>query len=325
MIEIWHQRISSAQDRIGRHVTRTSLIESPLVNDELGFRLLVKAENLQKTGSFKVRGATNFVLQAATQSNQDFVGYSSGNHAQGLAFAARLAERTATVLMPSNAPARKIKSTKALGAEVVLLDEFIAERDRLVAEMVNEGAIFVPPFDHDWIVEGQGTVGLEIVEDLGKCGILPDAAFVPTSGGGLLAGVAICLRSAFDNLRITGVEPSDFDDFGRSIAAGSRQQVRLGGRTICDGLMSSQPGKIPFDIVMELGVGFAAVTDEEVRDAMRLLLTGYSVVAEPSGAAALAAVLNRTSELRGLNVIVVVSGGNVDRQLFTDVHHQAAK
>ncbi|MFT4161018.1 threonine ammonia-lyase [Shinella sp.] len=310
-------RIEEAAVLIRDFVLRTPLLESDTLNNELGLRVLIKAECLQKTGSFKARGALNFVLHRRTARDAHFVGFSSGNHAQGLAYAARIVGAKATVLMPASVPARKIAGTRALGADVEILADFFAIRDRRAGEFIAEGAIFVPPFDHEDIIAGQGTVGLEIAAQAARRKIRPDALFVPASGGGLLSGSASAVRHAFPRCRIVAVEPRGFDDFARSVAAGERMANEAGAGTLCDGLMSPQPGKVPFEIVKTLSPDFDTVSDSQVANAVRILFERFNLVAEPSGAAAFASMLSQAKAMQGATVVVVVSGGNVDQSLFT--------
>jgi threonine dehydratase len=311
-----HGKIEEAAALINAFAVRTPLLESETLNAQLGLRVLVKAESLQKTGSFKARGALNFVLRHNSGPDAHFVGYSSGNHAQGLAYAARIVGAKATVLMPASAPARKIAGTRAFGANVEILEHFFADRDHRVAELVASGAIFVPPFDHADIVVGQGTVGLEIAAEVDRRKLQPDTLFVPTSGGGLLAGTASAIRYAFPQCRIVAVEPHGFDDFARSAAAGKRLPCNNTASTLCDGLMSPQPGAIPFDIVKNLSPDFDTVTDQLVAQAVRTLFERFNLVVEPSGAAAFASLFAQSESMRGTTAVVIISGGNVDQSLF---------
>ncbi len=311
------ERIEEAATLIRDIVLRTPLLENDALNDELGLRVLVKAECLQKTGSFKARGALNFVLRRGEAPDAHFVGFSSGNHAQGLAYAAHIVGARATVLMPASAPARKIAGTRAFGAKVEILTDFFADRARRAADFVAAGAILVPPFDHEDIIAGQGTVGLEVAAQAARRKLQPDAFFVPASGGGLLAGSASAVRHAFARCRIVAVEPHGFDDFARSHAAGRRLTIEAGASTLCDGLMSPQPGEIPFEIVKTLSPDFDTVTDGQVTNAVRILFERFNLVVEPSGAAAFASLLSQANAMQGATAVVVVSGGNVDQSLFT--------
>ncbi|PDT08865.1 serine/threonine dehydratase [Rhizobium sp. J15] len=309
--------IAAAAERIREFVVRTPLLESVTLNDELGVRLIVKPENLQKTGSFKARGALNFLLRHGASAGSSFVGYSSGNHAQGLAYAARICGSAATVLMPKTASPRKIERTRALGATVELLDDFFETRQLRVNDLVSQGFVFVPPFDHDDIIAGQGTVGLEIAEQLNARSITPDFIAIPASGGGLIAGSGVAVKADFPECAIVAVEPRGFDDFARSIAAGELQDFEPGESTLCDGLMSPRPGLLPFKIVRGLRPSFETVSDIDVTNAIRTLFDNFNLIAEPSGAAAFASILAKSSAFRGKTVVVVVSGGNVGSALFT--------
>lgn len=311
--------ISAAAERIRRFTVRTPLLESDSVNELLGVRVLIKPECLQKTGSFKARGALNFAMQLPTGQSGTFVGFSSGNHAQGLAYAARLTGKKAHVLMPGDAPKKKVARTRELGASVELLADFFNEREPRIAELCRCGGVFIPPFDHEHIVAGQGTVGLEIADDLSAADVAPAACFIPASGGGLLAGSALAIRDRFPDCHIIGVEPAGFDDFSRSIQAGSRVSSTRQTSTICDGLMSPMPGAIPFAIARELGPSFKTVDEQGVTSAVGFLFSHFNLVTEPSGAAAFAALVANLPAHRGSTVVVVVSGGNVDTEIFAKI------
>lgn len=312
-------KIEAAASRLRGQIARTPLLECTSLNDQLGLRVLVKAESLQKTGSFKVRGALNFLALASANTNSRFVAYSSGNHAQGLAYAARTFGSHATVLMPADAPVRKVAGTRALGADVELLDDFFGGRQQRVEELVAEGATFVPPFDDEAIVAGQGTVGLEIAEQAAGLSVSPDVLVCPISGGGLFSGAATAVRQALPGSSLLAVEPSGFDDFARSVASGSRIANSGGFETICDGLRTPVPGHIPFEIVRKLNPAFTTVTDEACRSAVGTLFDHFNIVAEPSGAAALAALSQHAPHLRGKTAVIIVSGGNIDPSLFIDI------
>lgn len=313
------QKIRSAALRIHRHILRTPLLESETLNDRLGLRLLVKAESLQKTGSFKVRGAINFLSLASADRHSRFVAFSSGNHAQGLAYSARAFGSHATVLMPADAPARKVAGTRALGAEVELLDDFFGERQRRVNDLVAKGATFVPPFDDEAIVAGQGTAGIEITKQVIDLDARPNIFVCPISGGGLFSGAATAVLHGFPACELLAVEPLGFDDFARSAAAGLRLAIHGGAETICDGIKTPIPGQLTFDITRKLNPGFATVTDAACSAAVGTLFAHFNIVAEPSGAASLAALLERAHSLRGKTAVIIVSGGNIDPALFNDI------
>ncbi len=297
---------------------RTPLLEAALLNERAGARVFVKAEMLQKTGSFKLRGAWNRIGRLAdSQKKNGVLCFSSGNHAQAVASSARLAGTTATVLMPATAPALKVARCRAFGATVILHD---GDRYSMVARANDiaeaEGRILVPPFDDPLVIAGQGTVGLEIAEDLAAADIVPDAVLVPCGGGGLMAGTAIAIKERFPDADLYGVEPVGFDDTVRSLAAGSPVANEPGARTICDALMVPEPGAITFAVNRALLTGALAVDDDAVRGAMAAAFEHLKIVTEPGGAVALAALLSGAIDLRGKTVAVVASGGNVDPSIF---------
>ena len=300
---------------------RTPLLESPRLNEACGARVLVKAEALQRTGSFKFRGAYNRISRlTAAQRRRGVVTFSSGNHAQGVAAAARLLDVPAVIVMPASAPLIKQTATRSLGAELVL---FEGTRPELEAHAVHlaraRRAVLVRPYDDRHVIAGQGTVGLEVADQLAAEGTTPDAVLVPCSGGGLIAGVALALRRDYPDAEIIAVEPAGFDDTRRSLAAGKRLANRPGGRSICDALLVPRPGAITFPLNARLLSGAIAVADEAVAHAMVASFLHLKLVTEPSGAIALAACLSGAARCRDKTVVVVVSGGNVDPSLFCQV------
>lgn len=310
--------IHAAAARLAPYVTTTPLLESDAVNDRVGGRLLVKAESLQKTGSFKIRGATNCLLRLSdTEKAAGVVAYSSGNHAQGVALAARWTGVAATIVMPADAPAAKIDGTRGFGAEVVLYDRALESREEIAAGIARRsGAVIVPPFDHPDIIAGQGTVGLEIAAQCSAIETIPDEVVICCSGGGLSAGCAISLSGESAMTRVTIAEPAGFDDTGRSLATGTRQYVEGASPSICDALLLPTPGELTLPILADHGVTGVAVSDEQVRAAMRVAFEDFRLVLEPGGAAALAASLSGAVEVAGRTIVVVATGGNVDRDLF---------
>ncbi|MEQ8249282.1 MAG: threonine/serine dehydratase [Alphaproteobacteria bacterium] len=315
-----YEDILDAAARLRGIAVRTPLLEAALLNDRAGARVLVKAEMLQKTGSFKLRGAWNRIGRlTASQKKVGVLCYSSGNHAQGVAASALLAGTSATVLMPATAPVLKVARCRALGATVILHE---GDRYSMVARAIDmanaEGRVLVPSYDDPLIIAGQGTVGLEIAEDLTAAEIVPDAVLVPCGGGGLLAGTATAIKKRFPHAAVYGVEPAGFDDTVRSLAAGSPVANQPGARTICDALMVPEPGALTFAVNRTLLTGAVAVDDGAVRGAMAAAFEHLKVVAEPGGAVALAALLAGAVDLRGKTVVVVASGGNVDPATFAD-------
>jgi threonine dehydratase len=304
----------------------TPLLESPVVNARLGFRLLLKAESLQRTGSFKFRGAYNRLVQLDADERQaGVVAYSSGNHAQGVAAAAQLLGIPALIVMPADAPAIKIANTRGYGAEVVLYDRYAEEREAVAARIVEErGATLVPPFD-DWrIIAGQGTVGLELAGQAKAVGARIDVAMAPSSGGGLIAGIALALAAESPDTAVYSAEPAGLDDLRRSLASGERQRNDPAARSICDALLSPTPGMLTFAVNRRLLAGGLAASDDAVCRAMALAFSDYKLVVEPGGAAALACALEGGLDLRGRTVAVVASGGNVDRDAYAAALARAA-
>jgi threonine dehydratase len=310
--------IAAAAQRLRGVAVRTPLIEAPVLDERLGARVFLKAETLQRTGSFKFRGAYNKIASIPQEQRAaGVVAYSSGNHAQGVAAAARLCGMRATIVMPRDAPRAKLKRTKALGAEVVLYDRDTQDRAAIGERIAKErGATLVPPYDDPLIIAGQGTIGAEIAEDLAALGLKPDMVLVGVSGGGLAAGTALGIKAKAPAARLYAVEPEGFDDTLRSFASGRREtNARMSG-TICDALMSATPGQLTFPILCALiGQGFT-VSDAEVAAAVRYAFAELKLVVEPGGAVGLAALLAGKLDVSGKVVATVLSGGNVDAELF---------
>ncbi|MFO6464481.1 threonine/serine dehydratase [Jannaschia sp. KMU-145] len=295
--------IERAAARIAGHAVRTPLLNAPSLDAAFGRRIFVKAECLQKTGSFKFRGAFN----ALSQTEGDVVAFSSGNHAQGVALAARLLGKRAVIVMPSDAPEVKIANTRSYGAEVVLYDRATEDRDAIGAALVEaRGLTLIRPYDEPLVIAGQGTCGLEIAEDL------PDGVeevLVCCGGGGLSSGTALALEG---RATVRTVEPQGFDDVARSLASGRIERNAAATGSICDAILTPEPGRITFPILSRLcGTGLA-VSDDEALRAMALAWTHLRIVLEPGGAVALAAGLFHHDG----DVAVVASGGNVDRDVF---------
>ncbi len=306
--------IEAAATRLAGVAVRTPLLSQPLVDQQLGGRLLVKAEPLQRTGSFKFRGAYNRLsLIPAADRPAGVVAYSSGNHAQGVAAAAWLLGLPATIIMPADAPAIKRRSTEAWGARVATYDRYREAREAIAERLCREtGATLVPPFDDPEVIAGQGTTGLEIAEQAAEQGLRPDAVLVCCGGGGLTAGIALALADRLPETAIYTVEPVGFDDTARSLAGGQRLSNAPGGRSICDALLSPAPGELTFAVNRHRVAGGLTVSDDEVLAAMALALDAYKLVVEPGGAAALAAALKARIDIRGRTIVAVASGGNVD-------------
>jgi len=313
--------IEAAARRIAGTAVETPLLESPALNERLVARVLIKAETLQRVGAFKFRGAYNRLsLLTPEQRRRGVVAFSSGNHAQGVALAARLLGAPAVIVMPSDAPAVKLAATRAYGAEVCEYDRLTESREAIARSIAEtRGAVVVPAFDDPHIVAGQGTVGLELASQAEALGVRIDMAVAPVSGGGLLAGLSIALKARCPDVEIWGVEPAGFDDLAQSLAAGRRITITPPGRSLCDALESPFPGEITFPILQRSLAGAVAVTDSEVAAAMRYAFSALKLVVEPGGAAGLAALLAGKIGVGGRTVALVLSGGNVDPELFARV------
>ncbi|MBL8702553.1 MAG: threonine/serine dehydratase [Alphaproteobacteria bacterium] len=306
--------VEDAAKRIAGLAVVTPLLEAPLLNATLGCRLLVKAEPLQRTGSFKFRGAYNRISRlTADERKRGVVAFSSGNHAQGVAAAAQLVGTPAVIVMPSDAPAIKVANTRAYGAEVVAYDRWRESREEIGARLTAErGAVLVPPYDDVHVIAGQGTVGLEVAQQAAAQGITLDAVLACASGGGLIAGIALAMERLSPRTEVFVCEPAGFDDHARSLAGGSRVANAPGASSICDALLATTPGDITFPINNRLLRGGLVASDDEVLRAMAVAFRDLKLVVEPGGAVGLAAVLAGKLPVRGRTIAVVCSGGNVD-------------
>jgi threonine dehydratase len=305
--------VEAAQARLEGVAHRTPVFEARSLNERLAAQVFLKAENMQRVGAFKFRGAYNHVAALSRESLRGgVIASSSGNHAQALALAAQLHGSRATILMPADAPASKRNATIAYGAEVVTYDRYDDDRDRLTTELARQrGLAIVPPYDDPHIVAGAATVATELLEEKGELDLL----VVSTGGGGLLAGCALAAKARFADMRIIAVEPEASDDWQRSIRAGKRVSVTV-GKTIADGQQLSCPGELNFLIAQPLIEDVVTVSDAEIVAAMTFLFERCKLVCEPSGASALAALLAGRIDVRGLRVGVTLSGGNVDTARF---------
>ncbi len=312
--------VEDAARRLRGMAVITPLLESPVVNARLGGRLLLKAEPMQRTGSFKFRGAYNRLSRIdATAKKSGVVAYSSGNHAQGVAAAAQILGMPAVIVMPSDAPAIKIRNTRSYGAEVVTYDRFGESREAIGERLRRErGAVLVPPYDDPYIIAGQGTIGLELMDQAEAAGAALDAVLASCSGGGLLAGTATAIKSRQPRVEVYAAEPQGLDDMSRSLKSGRRENNDPAARSICDSLLAPTPGELTFSINSTLLSGGFAVSDDEVRHAMAVAFSEYKLVVEPGGAVALASVLSGKYAARGKTVAVVCSGGNVDTDVFVN-------
>ena len=310
--------IRRAAERLAGRIVRTPLLASAMLDELAGAKVLVKAEPLQKTGSFKIRGALNKILSTPEEKRKSgFVAFSSGNHGQAVAAGASMVGAPAVIVMPKDAPSIKIESCRWWGAEVVFFDRLTDDREAMGRKIEDErGMTLVPPFDDPDVMSGQGTMGLEIVEQLRESGAEPDALLVNCSGGGLASGVITAVKHAFPDTRCYTVEPAGFDKMARSLKAGAPQKnERLTG-SIMDALMAPVPGKLTLATLRANGVEGVSATDEEALDAMAAAFRTLKLVVEPGGAAALGALLAGKVGLSGKTVVVVCSGGNVDPEVY---------
>jgi threonine dehydratase len=310
--------IDAAARVLAPFAVRTPLVSSPELNERAGTRVFLKPEMLQRTGSFKFRGAFNKLSSIPFEARGGgVVAFSSGNHAQGVAAAAQILNMQATIVMPADAPRSKRERTKAYGAEVVLYDRDREDREAIANEIAGKrGATLVRPYDDPFVIAGQGTVGREIAEDMAALGLTPDIVVAPASGGGLIAGVATAVKARYPQAILMSGEPDEFDDHARSLRAGKRERHHAEGRTICDALMAAIPGEMTFAINSRLLSQGITASDAEVGVAVGFAFRELKLVVEPGGAVGLAALLAGRIDAQGRNVVIVLSGGNVDADLF---------
>ena len=308
--------IEAAARRMSGHVRRTPLLNAPLLDKAFGRRIFVKAECLQVTGSFKARGGWSAVSALAPEARaRGVIAYSSGNHAQGVAYAAARDDARCVILMPADAPQVKIANTRAYGAEVVLYDRATEDRDAIGARIAAErGLTLIKPYDDPLVIAGQGTVGLELAEQAAEAGIAEAPVFVCCGGGGLSSGIALALEARAPGLQVRTAEPQGFDDMARSLASGQRQRNTAPSGSICDAILTPTPGELTLPILSRLAGPGAVITDDQALQAMVLAFTHLRIVLEPGGAAALAAALFG-KDLPD-TVIAVATGGNVDPATF---------
>ena len=312
--------VLSAAERIAGHAVITPLLESPLLNERLGGRLLVKAECLQRSGAFKFRGAYNRISRLDDKARKaGVVAFSSGNHAQGVAMVAQMLGVPATIVMPTDAPEIKLANTRAYGAEVVLYDREKESREEIGERLAAEkGATLVPSYDDPFVIAGQGTVGLELAAQAEDMGARLDAVLIPCGGGGLSSGCALALSEICPEAQVFSIEPEGFDDTARSLAAGKRLTNEAGGKTFCDALILPTPGEMTFAINRRLLTGGLAVSDADVARAMKAAFECLKLVVEPGGAVGLAAALSGAYDVHDKTVAVICSGGNVDAKVFAE-------
>ena len=312
------EMIRAAAARLQGHVRRTPLLNSPFLDEIAGRRVWVKPECLQHTGSFKFRGAWSALSALDPDVRaKGVIAFSSGNHAQGVALAAKLNGAPSVIVMPSDSPKLKIANTRAYGAEVVLYDRDGENREEIGARLSEErGLTLIKPFDEPQVIAGQGTTGLEIAEQAAEAGIEAADVIVCCGGGGLTSGIALALEAEAPGLRSRPAEPEGFDDVARSLRSGGIERNNRTSGNICDAIVTPQPGNITFPIMHRLCGPGLIVSEEEALQAMAHAWNRLKVVAEPGGAVALAAALFRTDQIEGDHAIVTISGGNVDVPMF---------
>jgi len=314
--EVTFAGVEAAAARLRGVAHRTPVVTSRTLDARAGAQAFLKCENLQRMGAFKFRGAYNRIAQLTPEERRGgVVAYSSGNHAQGVALAAKLLSVPAAIVMPSDAPATKVAATREYGADVIFYERATHNRAEIAGGIARErGATLVPPYDDPEIIAGQGTVALELLQDVPDL----DMLLVPVGGGGLLSGCALAATALRPGIALYGVEPEAGDDFARSFAEGRRIEIAV-PKTIADGQQTTSPGELTFPIAKRLCAGFFTVSDDEIRAAMRFAFERLKLVVEPSGASALAALLAGRTEARGGRVGVVLSGGNVDPAAYATI------
>ncbi len=311
--------IRAAAQRLDGHARKTPLLSSPFLDEIAGRRVLIKAECLQHTGSFKFRGGRAAISALSKDIRaKGVIAFSSGNHAQGVALAAQDFDIPAVILMPSDTPRLKVENTRSYGAEVVFFDRATDDRDAICDDLAKaRGLTLIRPYDDAEVIAGQGTVGLEIAAQAAQLGIEAAEVLVPCGGGGLTSGIALSLEADAPQMRVRPVEPERFDDVARSLASGRIESNAEKAGSICDAIITSQPGNLTFPILHRLCGSGLVVSEEDCLRAMALAFARLKIVIEPGGAVALAATLFHPDKISGDTVIVVATGGNVDTPMFT--------
>ncbi len=310
--------ILAAATQIEGKAIETPLLQSELLNELTGANVFIKPENLQRTGSFKFRGAYNALSSLSDiEKKKGVLAVSSGNHAQGVAEAARLLGMTATIIMPEDSPKIKLERTKRSGAKVITYDRLNEDRDEIAANYLKaDDSNFIHPFENSFVIAGQGTVGLEICNSLKKLDQTPDHVFVCAGGGGLTAGIALSLENQFPMAKVHTCEPDGFDDYRQSLLAGERMENVMLGGSICDAIVTPMPGEISFAINKNLLGEGKVVSDVQALSAVAFAFNELKLVVEPGGAVALAALLKEGKALEGKTVVITLSGGNVDPNIL---------
>lgn len=324
-ISITADGVRRAAGRLFGKAVRTPLLENEALNTIAGGRVLLKAEVLQHYGAFKFRGGYNLISQLSEEERRKgILAWSSGNHAQGVAYAARLVGASATIIMPADAPEVKADNVRKLGAEIIPYDRYSEDREAIAHDIVKErGMVLAPSFDHPHIIEGQGTVALETVDDAQARGLSLDAFIICCGGGGLTSGCAVALADVSPATEVWIAEPEGFDETWASIRDGKRHTADIARHTICDAIASPTPGRLTLPIMQKLVRGGLTLTEDDVRKAMVFAFQHLKLVVEPGGAVALAAVLSGKFDAKGKTVALTLSGGNVDGALFASILEQS--
>ena len=308
--------IMNSSIRLKDKVVKTPLLQSSYLNQKLKTNLFLKAENLQTIGAFKYRGALNAVLQLP-ENIKKIVAWSSGNHAQAVAAAAKITGREATIVMPIDSPKAKLEGTAFWGASIIKYDRKKEDREQIGKEIANKtNAAIIPPFDHVDVINGQGTAGLECIEELEIKNIKPDIVLCCCGGGGLIAGISTAIKGKFKNSKIYSVEPDNFDDTKKSLEESKIVMNSMRDKSICDALLAEKPGNITFEINQNNLTAGISVSDRESLMAMHAAFKYFKIILEPGGAVALAAAITSKIDIREKNILVIASGGNVDKDIF---------
>jgi len=311
-----YQEIEKAYNRISNYATKTPLLSSDLLNKEFSSNIFIKAENLQKIGAFKFRGAMNSILKL-DDDKKNVLAWSSGNHAQAIASACYLTNKNATIVMPEDSPNAKLNGTKSWGANVVTFDRYSESREEIGTNLAKEiNAEIIPPFDHPDVINGQGTVGYEIIKDCKNDNLDPDLVLCCCGGGGLIAGVSTAIKAEYPNVPIYAVEPEDYNDTYLSLRDNKITEVDVSKKSICDSLLANKPGELTFSINKENLSGSLLVSDLEALKAMKYAFQYFKIILEPGGAVALASALFNKIDIKNKTVVIIASGGNVDPDIF---------
>ena len=314
--KISYSEIINASKRLKGKIVRTPLLHSPYINEKFKTNIFLKAENLQTIGAFKYRGALNTILQLPN-STKKVVAWSSGNHAQAVAAAAKLTGREATIVMPIDSPKAKLDGTAFWGATIVKYDRQNEDREKIGRDLATKlNAAIIPPFDHVDVINGQGTSGIECIEQLEEKNISPDIVLCCCGGGGLIAGVGTAIKGKFKNTKIYSVEPDNFDDTKNSLIEKKIIGNSMKHKSICDALLAEKPGKITFEVNQKNLTAGLSVSDKEALMAMHTAFKYFKIILEPGGAVALAAAITDKISIKNKNVLVIASGGNVDKDIF---------